>query len=305
MRLYLIQHFLIDKLGHAYNEILAWQRVLPTLGCEAKLFINRHADADVIADTGGAPVFPFRTGAVLNDDPLISHLHSFTVLGRLFAETLQNALPDVRADEAVVVPLSTDIEVHGVALWLAGLAANHRPKVAFIFHTPDLEWRIDETGSEVRGNISFHRYAAYQLKQVLPKDRMNFYATNNKLAKLLTEVMQVPFTECPLPVDQFEEPGVVHDGETMEPIHAGVMGFLRPETGSLIIGDVLEYFCRARPGKRIFVQGSELQIDQISARLDAVAGAKCTYWRGAMSQQEYFRHLQRLEIMLLPYARAL
>ncbi|MDA0230213.1 MAG: hypothetical protein O3B21_08480 [Proteobacteria bacterium] len=301
MRLYLIQHHLVNKLGHAYNEILAWQRVLPQLGCEATVFINQHADADVIADTGGVPVFPFRSGQVLSDDPVISHLQSFTVLGRVFAETLRDALPDVRVDEAVIVPFSTDIEVHGVALWLAGLAATHRPKVTFIFHNPDFAWRLDEASSKLRGNISFHRFAAHQLKQLLPADRMNFYATNKKLAKLLTEVMQVPFAECSLPTDQFEEPGGALDGETIEPIHVGVMGHLRPETGSHIVAGVLENFCRARPGKRIFIQGSQPQIDQISARLDAVTGAECIYWPGALSRQDYFRRLQSVEIRLLPY----
>ena len=303
MRLYIIQHHLTGKLGHTYNEILAWQRILPQFGCESKLFINRRADADVIADTGGVPVFPFRSGDRLNNDPVIGHLQNFTVLGTLFAQTLRDALPDVQADEAVVVPFSTDIEVYGVALWLAGIAANQRPRVVFIFHNPDYAWRMDEAGSMVSGDISFHRFAAHQMKQVLPADRMNFYATNNKLTKLLTEVMQVPFAKCPLPVDQFEESDDALDGEKVEPVHVGVMGHLRPETGSHIVTGVLEHFCRARPGKRIFIQGSAPQIDQISARLGAVAEADCTYWPGAMPRQDYFSRLQSLEIRLLPYMR--
>ena len=299
MRLQLIQHHLVNRLGHSYNEALAWKRVLAEQGHELRLFINRAAQPEMIADTGGIALFPFRSGDVVSQDPVIGRLQSFSALGPLFAKTLLEAMPDIAAADVVVVPYSTDVEVHGAALWLAQLPAERRPRMVFIFHNPDYAWRVNLETSKVAGNISFHRFAAHRIKQLLPAERRHFYATEEKLAGLLSNVMELPFSQCPVPVEQIDARADAPVGG--EPFHVGVIGHLRPETGSNILADVLDRFCRARPGKRIFVQGADQQIDGIAARLDAIEGADCTYWRGAMPQPDYVDHLRSLEILLLPY----
>jgi glycosyltransferase involved in cell wall biosynthesis len=301
MRIFLIQHHLADKQGHSYHETLAWKRYLERTGCDFRLFINHRAAPEIVAETGGAAVFPFAPGNVSSVDPVTGRLESYIELGGLFARTLGSSLADVAAADAVILPFSTDIEVRGAALWLESLAAARRPNMVFIFHAPDFDWRVDPESAGLTGNISYHRLAAQQIKQLLPAERMFFYATNEKLARVLGNVMQLPFADCPVPVEDFDAPVDTPVGG--ERFHVGVIGGLRPETGSEVVAGVLARFCRARPDKRVFVQGSDAQVEAIAARLEALSGARCGFWRGAMTREDYFRHLQSLEILLLPYMR--
>ena len=60
-------------------------------------------------------------------------------------------------------------------------------RVVFIFHHPDLTWKVAKDDNSLKGEIGFHRYAAETVGKVLPKNRVFYLATNTKLCRLLSE----------------------------------------------------------------------------------------------------------------------
>jgi hypothetical protein len=245
-------------------------------------------------------LFSFVPGARVTKDPVSDRLESFIRYGAAFEEGCAAIEPTFEAQDIVIVAFSTDREVYGVARWLGTVPEDRRPRVVFIFMTPDFRWKVSGDRESLSGDVSFHRYAANQLAEV--SDRFYLFAGSDKLRGALTGAFGHPCAAAPMPQVYFapdDVPGSPDDPQ-WTPAHVGFVGEYRSEKGGGLVPEAVELFCRARPGRKVFlqVQNAE-QAGVLSARLKNTAEVQIHL--GQLSQRSYIERLQSLDILLLPY----
>ncbi len=304
MRFVLLQNGLTDRHTHFFSETIGWLDACRKRGHRLSVYTHKMADPVVLVETGGIAAFSFKPEHRLSGQDDKSYRDSFVQAAMSYANTIANISTGVGVDDLVVMPFANDWQVYGIALWLRSLSESNRPKVALIFHIPDLGWTPDGKSKHLQGNFSNIRFAFKHLKSVTSPDRILCFATNNGLSRELARILEIPFSTCPVPIHYFEDDRT--DGRKPTPaerVHIGVIGEFRPEKGSLLVADSLELFNQTRPGKSMFVQtnysgsGTAPGLDQLS-RLDI---DEIELFGGEMSQAAYNERLKNIDIFLLPY----
>ena len=210
MRIFVLQHGLFDRHSHAFAEAFGWRRALARRGLAFELLIHRNAIPLVVEQTGGVPVFPFDPMAEVRRDPITDELQGFLFFGESFSNACSVLNEKVSAADVVIIPHLTARELFGIARWVRTIPENRRPKFAFVLINPDLRWKLSADGTKMNGNISFFRFGANQLAEVLPEGRVIYCADNPILRTTLATVLNQPCSECALTIDYFtvdEVPG--------------------------------------------------------------------------------------------------
>ncbi len=306
MRFFVIQHGLRDRHSHALVEAFGWRRAFRRRGLEFDIFIHREATAQVIEQTGGIPAFPFAPMDEIDLDPVSDELHSYILLGEAFAQACSMLDEHIRATDVVIVPHANARELFGISRWLRTLAPDRRPRIVFIFINPELRWKLSDDRRSVVGEFSFYRLGANLLAELMPKDRVVYFADNQLLRETIANVLNRPCGHCPMTIDYFAAEDVPGDSDDPEwaPAHIGVLGEFRREKGSSVVVEVIQKFCEARPGRDIFVQVQDAeQAKAMDQRLRSHGGRSLHIHGGQLSPRSYARRLESLEILLLPYVK--
>lgn len=306
MRFILLQNGLKDRRGHFLAETLGWLKASSQRGFRVSVYTHKEADPTVILETEGIPAFSFMPGQFNFSEGNIPLRDAFALHATAYANTLVDLSPNIGADDVVVVPYATDCEVYGIGQWLQSVPKDDRPRVAFIFHVPDMRWKIDGKSKQLHGDISSFRNAFEHLKGSSSPERMLYFATNKALSSLLTEILGVPFSVCPVPISYSEDESF--DERTAvggERAHIGIVGELRQEKGSLLVADILEQFNHARPGKSVFVQTNFSRQGSVPGldKLHSLQNNSFTLFDGEMTKAAYAQRLKNIDIFLLPYLR--
>ncbi|MFT6581532.1 MAG: hypothetical protein ACJAU6_001970 [Alphaproteobacteria bacterium] len=216
MRIFILQHGLRDANSHYLGEALGWRRAIQQRDLTFELFIHRDATADVIAQSGGVPTFPYKPLMEIRHDPVSDELHGNLLFGEAFRKACAVLTDTVTANDLVITPHATAREIFGVSGWLRTVPAERRPKVAFVFINPNLNWTPKEDGSGATGDFSFTRFAANQLAEVAPRERVLYCADNRLLAKTMSDALNQTCRHSPMTID-YEIGGAGGTGGTEPP----------------------------------------------------------------------------------------
>jgi len=300
-RLHVIHHGLRDRRSHFYGEGLGWVAACQKRGVDLRLYVHETAPLDIVQELSARAPFRHRAGtaslARLKGETDSEH----ALLVSWFAEGCSALEAEgIDAGDGVVVTFASEIEFQGAAEWLARLAPNRRPQIAFVFHRePTLHLVIREDRAAGTADFSDFTEAMTRLGSVLPPERIGLLATTPHLAVLLSSVARHPCVEAPHPSFYLDEDVLAAKPEP--PTHICVPGQLREEKGKDLVAETLLRFAEARPGKRLTVQANSK--DDASAMAESLTDCKSPFsvYYGEMSHAQYQRHLVAADIVLLPY----
>lgn len=197
MRWHIVQHSLVTTESHEYGEAQCWAQALG--GTAWVGYANAALPADLSAGLNYHPAFACTAHTVADADPVSREVGDYLYLAMQFALACnQHLTPRLSGHDRVVVTYSTQRELFGAAQWLVNLPPDKRPAMCFVFHQPDLLWRVAPDRSQFAGPVATWRHAVNQLRTVLPPSRCMFGATTGRLAKLLGELLLAPVHEVPL-----------------------------------------------------------------------------------------------------------
>jgi len=300
-RLYVIHHGLENRRSHFYGEGLGWIAACRERGIEFRLYVHRRATPDIIEQLRAHGSFRHRAGtasiARLKGESSADH----AVMERWFAEDCAALEAEgVGQDDVIVVTFASEIEVMGMALWLAQMPPEQRPRLAFIFHRePCLNLVMQEDRAGVNADFSDFMAAVAELKSVISPERMSFLATTPHLAGLLRLVAQHPCAQAPHPSIYLAEDVLAAEPEPR--VHVRAPGQLRLEKGSAILAEVLLRFAEARPGRALSVQANDqADASEMAQQLSACKSPFSVYY-GQLSHAQYQRRVVASDIVLLPY----
>jgi len=300
LRIFLIQHGLIDRHTHFYGETLGWIDVLRRRNLEHRLFVHRDADAAIVEEFEAEPLLPYVPGARTVTDPVTDQLDSFLRFSAAFAEGCTGFADDLTAQDVVIVAFATERELFGAAQWISTVPAARRPHIVFHFVTPDFRWAVSEDRQAVKGDVAYHRFAANQLAEV--SGHFHFFAGNEKLRHALRGAFNRAVSVAPIPMiypAAADLPAWSGDPD-WRPAHVGFVGEYRKEKGGGILPEVIEQFCRKRPGRRFFLQVQhEEQARLVHERLGHLDDLDVH--TGQLSHRAYVSRLDSMDIVLLPY----
>lgn len=295
MRLHLIQHGLADEHSHYAGEASAWHKALQ--GSDSVAYSNAALPQELAQALGAIPCFPYVADAVLDADPISREVADYLVLSQAFAQACQQQVsPRLAGNDLVLVTYCTQRELFGAALWLQTVPAHKRPRMAFIFHTPDLLWQVAPDRKQVAGPLGSWRHAARMLAGVLPAGRCCLAATNAALAQVLGKLLLQRVEVVPL-VLPLQEP-LALPGKRFD---LALAGQWRPEKGSELGPALVAELARLRPGLVLSLHLNQLgQVSVFEAHanrgqigLDVI--------EGYCNQHDYTERLLASRVLLLPY----
>ena len=305
MHIFILQHGLCDTNSHYLGEAQGWRRAIQQRGLTFELFIHRDATAEIIAQSGGAPTFPYKPLMEIRHDPVSDELHGNLLFAEAFRRACAVLTDKVKADDLVIIPHATAREIYGVSGWLRTLSAERRPKTAFVFINPNLNWAPKEDGSGVSGDFSFIRFAANQMSEVAPKERVIYCADNDRLATTMSDAMNQVCRHSPMTMD-YETANTEQSSAPGTPpfphAHIAVLGDTRLEKGSTIIVEIIQRYCEARPDQPVFLQVQNLEeAKRVGEALRDCGNNGVQLYAGRLSATAYHQRLETVDILLLPY----
>lgn len=303
MRVFLIQHGLVDKHSHYYGETLKYVEAIREMGAEPVVYAHVSCEPGIVAELGARPAFPLKTDLMVDQDPLTAELSRFIVCANAFAQALTRNLPppaNFAQDDLVLVPYGTQNEAYGLGIWLRSLPLEKRPYVALVCHRPEFTWKIDGKREQVKGNASFWRFAGRLLSQT-SRARVALFAPDARLVRFLGTASGLAWRVCGMPTPWFAPlPAAL---SAAGDIDVGMMGEYRPERGSRIVPETLALIDRQRPGLRYFVHvgnpGDRAGLESELATLGFSGTLEIA--TGNLSSEEFVHNLLRIRLVVLPY----
>jgi hypothetical protein len=308
MRFLIIQNGLVNRETHYFGETLDWCGALARQGLEHRLYIGRRAGAEIVAALGAVACFPYAADERLPCEPDLRELHAFVRMGEAFARACQALEADgIGRDDVVLVPFSSDIEMHGLATWLRTLPVARRPRAAFVFHNPDFDWPVRQ--GRVVADGRHHRYARLELAEAAGEGRFAIWATTGALQQVLSRMMGHPCGLLPVPktylTGEALARGIAETGP-WPPVDLAIMGQYRDEKGGGLIPRILAQASRDRPGLKAAVQ---VRTDEDAAALRALLTPiadrlELHLHPGTLEPAAYAALLSSADVILCPYAPA-
>ncbi len=304
-RLFFAQPNLIDRHSHYYGEALGWLAACRARGLAAQFYIHAAATPDLVKELDGRPVFPYETDRIIDPDPLTSHLASFLIGAGSFTVAYEEfAHADIGGDDTVIVTYASDRDLYGAACWLARRPPESRPHFVFIFHTPELFWRLDAGGVNLAGDFSRWRFAMRQLKAMLPPEKLLLFATTADLARALTPMIEYPCIAGPLPTFYLDDAVLAPLAAQFPRVTMRMAGEFRIERGAELVVEIIRQVGAQRPGTSFGLQlGRAEEAQAVAPILEPLAAHRsvCRINWGLMEHADYLARLRQSDILLLPY----
>ncbi len=317
MRVILIHHRLGGYSSHHFNEAHGFMRELERRGDQLVLLVNAQAPAGIVGE--------LQAQAVL-DDPTFRLEWSFEERSSRFRKMLHRWVdPLLKADDRLLLTISTQLEAHALTLWSQELPRRKRPWIVILFVSD--RWNRSGSDEYERQASEFRKLkAAIGTLQAEDSARILFWALTDPLAAELSELLGTSVEVSPIPqilrlpdrrqatllphaadsIDTVPRSGDPQSSSTMRseppPQRVAILGGTRREKGSYLIPEIVRA-CRQLLNVEFLVQLTNNTLTaeetEILARVAEEPGV--TVIRDAMSLVEYEAALTVSDIALFPY----
>ncbi len=300
MKVFFIQSGFVDQGGHYLLETRAWRKAIAAAGLEWRGYGNGALDRHIAKEEQVTPLFPHTTQAVIDADPLSRPITDLLYLSEQFASAAA-LMPDVTADDLVLVEFASCNEIYALARWLNTVAAARRPRVAILIHIPDPDWSYTRHDNVFSGWVALWRFAINQLKAVLSRERIYLAAIDPRLAGFLKTFLDMPVDVTPL-VSYF-------DAEVLkQPLNKRFdllfAGGLRVEKGAPLLLDImerLEQLPRDAPLRIALQLGSVADAEIVRSKFGHASNVMLDVAAGALPASTYIERLTQSRVAVLPY----
>lgn len=316
MLMFLMQPELRGYTGHPHQETLGWIDACRRRGVELEVFCSLRATTAVVDEIAAVPAFDATWEDVErfcrrdqfqdSTDPYSQPLTTFMIRQRGIVRGCAIAWASSSERPGLMVfPWADAALMNGVAEWLADVAMDERPSLAFNFAGPEPGWTVDRGDAGATGNFSFFRLAARRLAALAPPGRLLFTAVDSRLCQTISRIGQIDCRPAPL-LQYYGDFDRAESAPTRSPTQRstiGLLGHVRSEKGSSLMVDIIDAVCRASPGAGFRVQGvDEPTTREWAAQLRARgAHVHAEFNPGDPTRQDYVQRLASCDLILLPY----
>ncbi len=309
-----MQPMLRTGTGHPLNETLGWIDACKRRGISLRVFAHRQALARIVAQTGAEGVFGETEADIAayvkpalyasTRDPHCQPLLEFRIASRAITRALGEAWRQATPDIAVF-PWAYPAIMDGVAEWLSGVPAQARPNFVFNIVQPEAGWELDGERKQARGDFTLFRFTAKRLNALLPPQRLQFTAADERLCAVVAHAAEAECALAPLPASV---PPDAELAQLKEPAHSGVrialLGESRDEKGGQLYAKIIEALTADQPQISFFVQVLDGAAAQAISAALAQRAVHAVIHAGPLSRQDYFRQMVNSDLLLMPYTAA-
>ncbi len=293
MNVICIHHRLAGFTSHHFNEAYGFGQEFARRGERFVLLVNTQAPAQIVAE--------LKAHAVL-DDPTFRMEWSYEERSSRFVTMLHEKVDGrLRANDCVLLTISTQLEAHALTRWLQELPFRKKPWIVILF----LSDRWNRSGpDEYDRQIGEFRTLKATISSLTPDDarRMIFFATTGLLAGELTGLLGTNVDAAPMPLP-YGDPQLCRSLKSEPHLpRVVILGGTRREKGSHRIPAIVEA-CRSHVQTEFVVHltNSTLTAEEFEklAMIEDQAGV--TVIRHPMTLPEYNTAINDADIALFPY----
>lgn len=318
LRWWIIEDALRDRRGHWFEYQRTFLRGLSAEGDSVRFFVSQECEPEVAEVFQAEPVLPRSIWARMSDKApkwrrllrIPAHgLATYRAISKLL--TRHSPLPTSDLPDLIFVPT---VLVHHLVGWIPLIKwkLRGRPTQVLLFF-PNTPVDLDASGKPKLAReptAKLFRWCLRQLTSEVQSGQVILGAETRPMAEALTEVIGIPFTYLPHPVETKDlappEPmdlGVVRD----KPLVLGAYGAARADKGSALLQRAIRLVLEERPQipARFAVQWIEDFQDEKGQ------GVSCDPWLRQHPKvevidryfvgNEYQDQLKRTDVILLPY----
>lgn len=298
-RIFILDPALRDDLGHHLDQAKSLLAEAADMGLPCVILGNREADRTAL----GIPVRSYfrisgySTAKRNNEDDV----HTLKQ-NRILLEDLSRLPASIFcSDDLVIFPAVVRNQILGICQWIAriGHRDSSAPRFAIcLMAAPD--WL---KSSQVGDAAAVYRQAVACLRL---SSRVVWTCETAELADVFEPILGCRPVVLPVVILPDLEGLAPTNGEgrsfPSDPM-VSILGYTKPEKGSLIVPEIIEQVGRMRRGVRFTVQAANQNAQQENALARACEGVLPAprVIRGSVDQQSFVRLLKETDLMLLPY----
>jgi glycosyltransferase involved in cell wall biosynthesis len=294
MKVICLHHRLGGFTSHHFNEAHGFIQEFRRRGREFLLLVRAQVSAPIVAELGARAVL---------EDSTFRMEWSFEKRSRRFLDMLHATVaPGLKADDCVLVTISTQLEAHALTHWLQELPREQKPWIVVLI----LSDRWNRSGpEEYERQIAEFRVLHASIASLAPEDahRLIFCASTHRMAEELTHLLGTRVEVAPMPL-AYGAPGLSGSAkpDPQRP-RVAVLGGTRREKGSHLLPDIVRA-CRSQVPVEFLVElANDSLTAEETARLAGIAAEPdVIVIREAMTLPEYNRALHSADVALFPYA---
>lgn len=279
--------------SHHFNESHGFIQEFRRRGTEFHLLINVHASAQIATQLNARAVL---------DDPTFRLEWSFRERSIRFLAMLHAQIDaDLKANDCVLITVSTQLEAHALTRWLQELPLDKKPWIV-IFILSD---RWNRSGrEEYERQIAEFRTLNAAISSLAPEDahRLIFCAPTRLLSEELSGLLGAKVNLAPIALP-YGDP-VLYSSARPNPHlpRVAVLGGTRREKGSHLLPDIIRA-CRSRVQVEFLVHlaNNTLTAEEAEKLSHIAEEPQVIVIREAMSLREYYVALNSADIGLFSY----
>lgn len=293
MKVICIHHRLAGFTSHHFNEAYGFGQEFARRGKRFVLLVNARAPARIVAE--------LKAHAVL-EDPTFRMEWSYEERSSRFVRMLHKRIDGrVRANDCVLLTISTQLEAHALTRWLQELPLRKKPWIVILFVSD----RWNRSGpDEYDRQIAEFRTLKATISSLAPEDarRVILFATTDLLARELTDLLGTNVDVAPMPLPYGDPQSYSSSKREPHLPRVVILGGTRPEKGSHLIPDIVEA-CRSHVQTEFVVHltNSTLTAEEFEKLATIENQPGVTVIRHPMTLPEYNAALNDADIALFPY----
>ncbi len=293
MKVICIHHRLAGFTSHHFNEAHGFGQEFARRGKRFVLLVNAHAPAPIVAE--------LKAHAVL-EDPTFRMEWSYEERSSRFVTMLHKKVDGrLRANDCVLLTISTQLEAHALTRWLQELPLRKKPWIVILFVSD----RWNRSGpDEYDRQIGEFRTLKATISSLAPEDarRVILFATTDLLAQELTDLLGTNVDVAPMPLPYGDPQSYSSSNREPHLPRVVILGGTRPEKGSHLIPDIVEA-CRSHVQTEFVVHltNSTLTAEEFEKLAMIENQPDVTVIRHPMTLPEYNAALNDADIALFPY----
>lgn len=305
MRFFLLENGLISYAGHHYMEASSFRYNAKKYGIETVILAHRKVLKNIRDELDAIPLFSNRPYDIVSSDPLCGDLENFIYFGKQIFSSL-NSLGDRRPNcsDLLVLTLTKQSELIGLANWLQLLKKEERPSIALNFMVDNLTQNINSVG-QIKFNpmvAQFYRYSIQQIFNLMPEEKVLLTAGSPKLSSLMTNILGRKVNNFPLPVCLEIESEPISEIKSNNPVVA-YLGKSHPRKFPDQIIEIILEVWKTNASTHFLLQGNpESYAHHWSMALEeGIHDGRIHIVQGEIDQKTYYRLLISSDIVFLPY----
>jgi glycosyltransferase involved in cell wall biosynthesis len=320
MEVIVLDNGLIGRGSHSYHLAKEVIRSLSSRQIPYRLFGTKSVEKQIIAETGAIPHFGLSLYDHFGLVNILDFIHRATRFGAekkpswglgftelkivhflnwYFKRELASLPFDIwKSDNVVVIPGISQNQIFGLLEFMKSLSVDQRPSVVcqLMFPPSWTPWN----GISIHGE-KLYREAFDQAAPLINKS-LFFMTDNNVQHDLYLKTFGIETDWLPIPF-AIGEPAVKKPPLDSAPIKAGFFGYSKMEKGFHLLPETIE-LCRQQKQNVEFViqiqhgmwERSTIETEQILRKMNGIR-----LLDGVMSSEDYYREMDNVDVLLLPY----